>query len=88
MSSQAIAVAPNSPTSMGCKTATPLCEARTPVATGKMEPPICAKTKTKARAVDRISGGKSFEPTETPLNESAAALVKDLKRSRKPPKLA
>ena len=34
---------------------------------GNKEPPICAKRKTKASAVAWISGGKSLEPTETPV---------------------
>ena len=52
---------------MGCRTCTPARAAMTPVMMGNKEPPICAKRKTKASAVACISGGKSLEPTETPV---------------------
>lgn len=64
--SQLRAVAPSSEMRMGCRTLTPEPEATTPVMMGKREPPIWAKTKTKARAVERESGWKSLEATLMP----------------------
>ena len=64
-SSQVTAVALIRPTKTGCMTETPTCAPSTPVAMGKNEPPVCAKTKTNESAVARISGGKILVATDT-----------------------
>jgi hypothetical protein len=70
MSSQDTAVATNRPTRIGCRTLTPTWLARIPVTMGKTDPPICPVTNTTARAVEWISGGNNFEPTDTPCRRS------------------
>lgn len=52
ISNQLIAVATRRPTRIGWRTSTPAEAEMIPVMMGKTEPPICAKTKTKARAVE------------------------------------
>lgn len=54
-SNQLTAVALNRPTSIGCKTLTPTRAAMTPVIAGKMDPPICPRTKTNAGRVSSCS---------------------------------
>ena len=53
---QATAVAAKSPQRIGCRTETPALAAMSPVTMGKKHPPIWARTKTKAKAVEWISG--------------------------------
>ena len=69
-SAQLIVVAASRAMRIGCRTATPTAEATTPVIIGNREPPIPAKTKTKASAVECSSGGKSFDPSEMPVANS------------------
>lgn len=63
-SSQLTPVAVMSPTSMGCRTATPTRAPSTPVMMGNSDPPICAKTKTNDTAVVLMSAGKILVPTD------------------------
>lgn len=46
--SQLTPVAPNKPTKIGCKTLTPAEDAMMPVTAGKIDPPICPRTNTRA----------------------------------------
>lgn len=51
-------------TSIGCSTHTPIEVDNRPVTMGNSDPPICAKTKTSASAVDLVSDGNNLEPTD------------------------
>lgn len=51
-------------TSIGCSTHTPTEVDSRPVMIGNSDPPICAKTKARASAVDLVSEGNSLEPTD------------------------
>lgn len=66
MDSHVREVAANRPTRMGCNTLTPSWVAKIPVTMGNTDPPICPITKTRAKAVEWMAGGNSFEATETP----------------------
>lgn len=59
---------------MGCRTPTPELDAMTPVIMGKKDPPICAKTKTKASAVERELGSNSLDATDMPWSLSVTAM--------------
>lgn len=63
---QEIAVATKSAQRTGCRIPTPALAATSPVMMGNMQPPSCANTKTKAKAVDWIRGLNSLEPTSMP----------------------
>jgi hypothetical protein len=57
-----------------------LLELTSPVITGNNEPPICANTKTNESAVERISAGKSLEPTEMPCFDQQLLCMRTLIR--------
>ena len=63
-------VATISPTSTGCKVATPNLALSTPVTTGNRDPPTWANTNRNEMAVELVSGENSRDPTEMPCHPS------------------
>jgi hypothetical protein len=63
-------------TKIGCNTFTPNSVLRRPVIIGKIDPPICAKTKTMESAVDLVSDGNNRDPTDIAWRSVSLAVVK------------
>lgn len=68
---------------MGCRTATPACDAMRPVIMGKKQPPICAKTNTNVKAVEWMRGENNLAPTDMPfiVNQSVSQLIRLLSKA-------
>jgi hypothetical protein len=76
MKNQQIVVTAINDTKTGCNTFTPNLVLRRPVIIGKIDPPICAKTKIMESTVDPVSDGNNRDPTDIAWRSVSLAMVK------------